>query len=67
VQEGVADPGQQRRQALAGRQRSGVVSDVNGGDRRRPRQLGLGLRVQRAGGRQQLLHPGPGLALEVLL
>ena len=65
MQEGVTDPGQQRCQALAGRQRRRIVPRVNRGHRRRPRKLALGLRVQRAGGGQQLLHPGPGLALEV--
>jgi drug/metabolite transporter, DME family len=58
-----------RRQALAGRQRRRVAPDGDGdGDHRRhPGQLGPGSRIQRVGRGQQLLHPGPGLALKVLL
>jgi hypothetical protein len=62
VQERVLDPGQQRRQAPAIRQRRRVVPDGDVHHRRRPRQLGPGLRVQRAGGGQKLLHPGLDLA-----
>ena len=65
MEEGIIDPGQQRRQALAGRQRRRVIPDTDVDYRRCPRQLGPGLRVQRAGGGQQLLHPGPALAHEV--
>jgi len=65
VQEGVGGPGKQRCQALAGRQRRGVVADVDGDHRRRPGQLGSGLRVQRTVGGQELLDPGPGLVLQV--
>ncbi|HEY2128893.1 MAG TPA: hypothetical protein VGH77_17065 [Streptosporangiaceae bacterium] len=67
MQEGDLDPGQQRRQALAGRQRRRIVPGVDGNHRRHHRQLGPGLQVQRGGGGEQLLHPGPGLALEVPL
>ena len=56
AQEGVSDPGQQRRQALAGRQRRGIVPGVDGDHRLHQRQLGAGLHVQRAGG-PELLNP----------
>ena len=61
AEEGVADLVQQRPQALAGRQRRGVVAHLDGGHRRRPQQLGAGLGVEGAGGGQQL--PGPGVDL----
>jgi hypothetical protein len=64
VQERVLDPGQQRRQAPAGRQRRRVVRHIDGGRRRHPGQLGPGLRIQRASPGQHLLYPGPRLALE---
>jgi hypothetical protein len=65
VQERVLDPGQQRRQALASRDRGRVVPHISGSHRRHPGQLGPGLRIQRASPGQHLLHPGPRLALEV--
>jgi hypothetical protein len=57
---------QQRCKALSGRQRRRVVTDVDGDRRRRPLQLGPGLRSQRASGGQQLLDPRAGFALKVL-
>ncbi len=62
VQVGVADPCQQRFEALAGCHRRLVLAHhLQGSHRRRPQQLGLGVGFQRVGGGQQLVDPAAGL------
>jgi hypothetical protein len=65
VQVGIVDLREQRSQLLAGGQRGRAVAGLVGGGRGRPQQLGAGLRVQGAGGGQELADPCAGLAQDV--
>ena len=62
MQVGILDPLQQSRQAVAGRQRRRIGTDLKGGNQRRPQQLGPGLGVESVGGGQELVDPAAGLA-----